>query len=441
VGEPLNSLEGNIVEFADILRRSGIRVGTSEIIDSIKALEFIDVTDRHEVRLVLASCLAKSRKEQEIFFKSFDIYFVPPAERNEYVNNRIEEVQQKRQDIIEQASELEFQGAQINISDELKEVYANLQEEEKEKLKDFLEKTSTGKNVRPEFMKIAEDMVRRKLSSHKLQEGVEINHADKLSGALPSEIDILTEDIRKALLQEEGLIYKNIGDLKEEDIPKVIAFIREISEAIKRDAARRLKRSTRKVKLDLRKTIRSNLSKGGILFDLKFKKRSQKRTRYLLLCDVSASMYRFSGFVLQFILGMHEGNSSIDTYVFSESIERFDINSNQSTSEFEARIKKSDLWLKGTNINQALRHFLKTGDSNINSSTVLLIVSDAKTLEWDKAVETLGAIEAKVKKVFWLNPIPETSWNRIPGIEGFEKLSTMLDCSTLERLSAACRKI
>ena len=50
-----------LLEFADELRREGMAVGTSELLDSFAALEAVSWTDREDFREALSATLAKSQ--------------------------------------------------------------------------------------------------------------------------------------------------------------------------------------------------------------------------------------------------------------------------------------------------------------------------------------------------------------------------------------------
>ena len=47
----------------------------------------------------------------------------------------------------------------------------------------------------------------------------------------------------------------------------------------------------------------------------------------------------------------------------------------------------------------------------------------------------------KAGKVFWLNPIPERKWKYLNSSQTMAELCTMISCSTLEELGAACRRL
>lgn len=106
--------------------------------------------------------------------------------------------------------------------------------------------------------------------------------------------------------------------------------------------------------------------------------------------------------------------------------------------DFEQKVMQSRVWRKGTDIHRAVNYILHESHAALNSSSVVILVSDAKTLNGDKAAESLKLLGAKVKRILWLNPVQEAEWPGISGMERFKEYSTMMDCSTIERLGKAC---
>ena len=162
-----NSFLNNLVKFIHVLRAAGVRVSLSESMDAIEALSYIDVLNRGEVKAALSACLAKSEMERSLFSEAFDRFFIDPEDRCEYVTQKAQAREQRKQEILERASELEYQGQKLDISDDLKEVYAEITLEERKSILDFLERSSTGKNMKPHFKPITENVVRGKLNQLK----------------------------------------------------------------------------------------------------------------------------------------------------------------------------------------------------------------------------------------------------------------------------------
>lgn len=434
-----NLLLNNLVKYIDVLRAAGVRVSLSESMDAIQSLACIDVTDRDQVKAALSACIAKSEAERKIFSETFDRFFIDPVDKDAYIRGKSMAREQKKQEILQRASELEYQGQKLDLSDDLKEVYSEISVEERKGILDFLDRSSTGKNMKSHFKPITENVVRGKLNNlknkyHKPQD----HHCSVFDSAL-SEAGIIAEDVTEAVREENSLLYQNLSNIADKDMPAVIQLIKMLADKLRKSTQNR-QQSARKAGLDFKRTISANIAAGGTLVKLKYKAKHKPRQRILTLCDVSSSMYRFSGFVLKFITSLHFEITSADHYIFSTDIEHLNIHKFTTSTDIEQEITKSRVWKKGTDIHRAIQHILKDRFVILNSSTVVIIVSDAKTLNVGSAAESLKQLGAKVKKIYWLNPIQESEWPKIAGIDGLRQYCIMLDCSTLEKLSKACER-
>jgi len=77
----------------------------------------------------------------------------------------------------------------------------------------------------------------------------------------------------------------------------------------------------------------------------------------------------------------------------------------------------------------------------LTDSATLLILSDTKTTGQRRAIQALQEAKRLSGKVIILNPIPENKWQYIHSCQAFSDVTTMISCSTLRDLAAACRKI
>ena len=55
----------------------------------------------------------------------------------------------------------------------------------------------------------------------------------------------------------------------------------------------------------------------------------------------------------------------------------------------------------------------------LSKQTLLLIVSDAQTLEVERAAALLGGINRHVRQVLWLNTLPERRWQETSYVKAF----------------------
>src|SRR5204862_7843298 len=70
-----------LLEFADELRREGVAVGTSELLDAFHALDAVSWTSQEDFREALAATLAKSQEDRHVLDVLFERFFFRAVER------------------------------------------------------------------------------------------------------------------------------------------------------------------------------------------------------------------------------------------------------------------------------------------------------------------------------------------------------------------------
>src|ERR1700738_4782883 len=73
-------LPARILELGEELRREGVKVGTSEMLDAFAVLEEISWTSQEDFREALAATLAKSQEDRRVFELVFDRFFFRAVE-------------------------------------------------------------------------------------------------------------------------------------------------------------------------------------------------------------------------------------------------------------------------------------------------------------------------------------------------------------------------
>src|SRR5258708_5186368 len=78
-GQQLEGLPARILELGEELRREGVAVGTSELLDAFEVLAEISWTEQNDFREALAATLAKSREDRRVFELVVDRFFFRAA--------------------------------------------------------------------------------------------------------------------------------------------------------------------------------------------------------------------------------------------------------------------------------------------------------------------------------------------------------------------------
>ena len=108
---PPAAMAERVVAFCEELRREGVAVGTSEILDSFDAISTVPWTDRADFREALAATVAKSQEDRRVFELIFDRYFFRATE-SEALERALNEAQNR------------FEGGERLDLDELRQLLA-----------------------------------------------------------------------------------------------------------------------------------------------------------------------------------------------------------------------------------------------------------------------------------------------------------------------------
>ncbi|MGR9092585.1 MAG: VWA domain-containing protein [Gammaproteobacteria bacterium] len=155
--------------------------------------------------------------------------------------------------------------------------------------------------------------------------------------------------------------------------------------------------------------MRRNVRHGMDMLELSRVKRRTRKTRLVLLSDVSGSMDAFNPFLLQLMLGLQQALKNSRTLVFSTQLSEITTilrrsSVRQTLDEIGTTVKH---WSGGTDIGAALaelnRGVLREGSSR---ATVAIIISDGYDNGSSERIEReMQAMRRRVRKVVWINPM------------------------------------
>lgn len=409
--------------FAEYLRKQGMRVGLGEVQDAARALSMTGFEDRDTVRAVLCALFAKSEREQRVFGECFARYFVS---EEEFQRNLAEE--QEAQRVLEEQrrqaeEELQFNGKPIDLREDLKDVYARMPQEERDKLQRYVDKYSDNLKRSPNLY---EGFIRSVFMRSLMEQQMLMEDAAEGSQGMASDADLL---------------YRDISNFREEEIPRAYQLIDQVTRRINGEVNARKRAAGRSDVLDFKRTIRAGLSTGGAFSRLIYKKKHRRKKRVVLLCDVSGSMLQFSEFAIRFIKSMSDVSDHSEVFLFSEQVQKVSPFALENMDAFGHYVRHSGVWGKGTNVGRALEFVQSVQPEVLGPSSVLLILSDAKTVDMDRAEQALARAQKRAGSVVWMNPIPENRWPYLRGVTVLRRYCNMVPCSTLSELARACAKL
>ena len=172
----------------------------------------------------------------------------------------------------------------------------------------------------------------------------------------------------------------------------------------RRDRARR-----RGYRLDLRRTIHSNISHGGVPISLVKRQRKENPLRLIMLLDASGSMSMYTGVFLRFIHGVLDEFREAEAFLFHT---RLAYVSDAMKEKNAARaLDRLSIMAQGagggTKIGESLQTFNRWHAARvIHSRTVVMIVSDGyETGDADLLGREMAALSKRCRRIVWLNPM------------------------------------
>jgi uncharacterized protein len=173
--------------------------------------------------------------------------------------------------------------------------------------------------------------------------------------------------------------------------------------------SRRLTISQRPTRIDLRRSIRRNINRGGEPFVLAYKGKKPRKNKLVILLDISGSMNFYSLFLVRFAYALQACFDRVHTYLFSTNVvEISDLLRTRNLPEALRKLsQRAAGWSGGTRIGESLRQFNHSyGRKLLSRDTIFIILSDG----WDTGAPELLASQlrktkARVQKILWLNPL------------------------------------
>lgn len=438
-------MQARIVEFTNLLRKSGVRVSVSEAIDAFQALDELSLDERELFKDALRGSMIKRGDEIPTYDQLFDLFWSGFYDnlRESFgdMDGALSEAGIDLEELLRQISEQmgQMDAGDLNLSDLAKALLTQDLASLEKLIRDAAEAAGIDR---------IENMLQVGFFSRRTAEQMGMEGAtDQLealtqqledSGMSPAQIAAmkeligrLMETLRRAVrnfterelqtrnhdymekFRREMLTEKSFYHLTEDEIKRMREVVTRLAQRIKNILSIRRKKLKRG-KLDLHTTLRRNMARGGIPFDVIFKQRRKERPKLVILCDVSSSVANVSRFMLQFVYGLQEAFTKIRSFVFVSEL-------GEVTPVFQERdvaaaVEKAldgggviNVYTR-SNFGFAFHHFWQNFLSSVDNKTTVLILGDARNNYNDPKAWCLRDLQSKAKNVIWLNPESPSAW-------------------------------
>jgi uncharacterized protein with von Willebrand factor type A (vWA) domain len=331
-----------VLGFATVLRRQGLPVSLGQVMDAARALDHLDLGDRGDVHLGLRTVLVGRPEDYPTYDRAF----------------------------------LAFWRAAL---------------EPERGLPGLLEAPPSQSDAEPEPAVASATQKRDTLA-------LETWGEEEGEASEPLSVPGVSD--------REALMAQDFSTFTAEQLDEVLRLTIQIARRLARRLSRRRRPVRRRGRVDLRRTLRANLSRADLI-ELRYRERRRRKVRLVLLCDVSGSMDLYTRFLLQFLFALQNVFGKVETFTFSTRLTRVtDLLRARSYRDVLKRLTEVRDWSGGTRIGESLARFNREWPSLVDRRTIVIVLSDGwDTGEPEVLVEELMRIKRKAGRVIWLNPL------------------------------------
>lgn len=348
----LSPLLRNLVLFGRFLRRLGLRVGPAQIAEVADSLPLIDISSVEDVRNVARAILVNRREDLPVFDRAFELFWGNADIKHGPLPDDFNPI-----------APIQMPGGEG----------------------DGERQGTSGSTAGTGFA----------LDSGTVME--------------PSDEDGENDSALALYSAGEVLQHKDFGQYTPDELADAQRFLNGMRWALTRRRSLRQGPSKRGRRLDLRRSLRSNLRHGGEMFRLARRAPKLKRRRLVLLCDISGSMDRYTRLLLHFLHSMERSIDNVEVFVFGTRLTRitYALRTRDPDSAIAAVADEVQDWSGGTRIGESLRNFNRRWARRVlGHGAIVLIISDG----WDRGDPSLLAqemerLQRESYRLIWLNPL------------------------------------
>ncbi|MGB0343454.1 MAG: VWA domain-containing protein [Parvibaculales bacterium] len=458
-----NGQQAMIADFMRVLRASDIRVSPAEAIDVAAVIDMMGLGERALLKHALGHAVAKTEDEKLAFDAAFEAYFMPPQTAEPDAANLPTNAENDERQAEAEADDGESddgdgannegmpgeggeggepsgQGGQpaqggaqmpdreIDTSQTLTEM---VERNNQPALQAAMTAAATQAGLQNARLFTQQGMFSRRIleamglagldedlrnyreagmegEATRLQQG-RARLFDQVHDFVERQIAMRTKNAGR-LLREEALSRIRLGHLDKSDMALMRNLIRRLAKRLASRHARRRKKARRGM-LDIRRTMRRNQAYDGNLFELAWRRTKIDRPKLIVLCDVSGSVAAVSRFFLMFLYSLGEVMPKTRSFIFSNRAG--EITDLMAEKDIDEAMQEALRNYGGgsTDYGVALHDLAEAVLDKVDKKTTLIVLGDGRSNFGDPGHLVLKEIHERARRVIWLNPEPESSWN------------------------------
>jgi uncharacterized protein with von Willebrand factor type A (vWA) domain len=430
-------MEARIVDFAEVLRQNGLRVSIAEVQDAVSAAAQVGVADRTLFRAALEATLVKREADVPTFLRAFDFYFSGASRTFEALDRSL--LQQLEEQGLLEGDELKMVLATLqNLGGQLSPLAEALLQGDRGRLAQLfraatlqldlsqmqntlqtgffsrrLMASAGGERARSDLQAFEAELKARGIST----EGLEVV-SRHLAGALRKVEEAARREVEqqsRARVKKPGsgaLDDRNLMTLSRAEVEKMEGAVRKLAEKLKSRLTRKA-RHRRRGQLHVRRTLRRNMTWGGVPMVPVFRSRRPERPEVVILCDVSDSVRNASRMMLLFMHTLQSLFVRVRSFVFVSDV-------GEVTRYFKEKPVEEaiDLATAGqvislhgnSNYGHALSRFARDQLGSITRRTTVMVIGDGRNNYNAPNAWALRDLKQKARRLVWICPEDKPNW-------------------------------
>ena len=441
---------GVLTGFVEELRQAGIPVSMVEAIDAAEAMRYTELGDRAAFKAALGATLVKNARHYEAFEVAFEVYFGLRAAAAEGEADRLRRADLAR--IGATAAAGGSGGGEVDDDALVEALFRALRDQDEALLRAVVRRAveqlagmEPGRPVGGTYYLyrvlrrvdadgllerlIGEARAERDLTpleERLLREEIEVR-IEQFRTELRSEIrrrlvadrgaPAVARTLRRPLIEDADLMQATRAELAE-----IERVIHPLARKLGSRLAQRRRRG-RKGRLDVRRTIRTSLSAGGVPIDPRFRAPRPSKPELFVVADISGSVSTFARFTMQLVYAISHQFSRVRSFAFIDALDEVTGYFGPGTDFNEALARISSeaavVWLDGhSDYGNAFGQFAERYADELSSRSTVIITGDARSNYHDANAPALAGIAATARALFWLNPEAQRYWDTGDSVMG-----------------------
>lgn len=425
-------MDRKLTEFVALLRNNGLPISPPEVQDAATAISLVGYENRATFHAALGSTLAKSTANAAIFDRCFERFFTfssatENAGANSTATNPPPDLPpqfgrgqgagsgggQGRGQPIPGVTPSELGEQLINEAESALDL--NLaQAIESVSLATIRVLTQKGLFGRRIMVAMGLRDLERELAE---LDGSDLPLAAQRAVQLRERRDRLRSRVRETVDRYFQLAREQNREvvMRETDFVLLREF-RDVEAVIRRMARKLITLHRRREKLaargllDIRATLRHNISHDGVLINPRWRRIRKDKPKVMAICDVSRSVSQHARFLLLFLYSLQEVIPRLRSFAFSSSLHEVTGLFEQLATEEAIEAVMDRYGMGSTDYGRAFADLEKLALREIDRKTTVIILGDARNNNGEARLDLLQEIHLRAKQVIWLNPEPANRW-------------------------------